>query len=161
MTTHDLKTWPAPFFAVLDGTKTHEIRVADRPFAVGDVLHLREWVPLPNGGREAYYTGRSVDVEVTYLSSGGSWGLPDNLCVMSIRLLLGQRPGERVAPEERRCWRTLDERAVVHAEMAARGWHPVAEYGGGPGDTVEIFVPAEAVRGVAGRWWITAEEQLR
>ena len=92
MTTHELKTWPGPFAAVRDGTKTHDIRPADRPYAVGDVLHLREWDPTttehmvneppvyPRG-----YTGRSIDVEVTYLSSGGSWGLPANLCVMSIR----------------------------------------------------------------------------
>jgi hypothetical protein len=86
VTTHSLKTWPRPFAAVLDGTKTHEIRVADRDYKVGDVLHLREWVPWQQcdygGGR---YTGREILVEVTYLTSGGSWGLPHGLCVMSIR----------------------------------------------------------------------------
>lgn len=40
MTTHTLKTHPAPFQAVLDGSKRHEIRKADRPFAVGDVLEM-------------------------------------------------------------------------------------------------------------------------
>jgi hypothetical protein len=91
MTTHDLKTWPAPFAAVLSGAKTHEIRRSDRKFAVGDRLLLREWVPhdgdmrhyaCPHVGR---YTGRSILVEVTYLSAGGTWGLPSDLCVMSIR----------------------------------------------------------------------------
>jgi len=48
MTTHELKIHPAPFAAILAGTKTHEIRsTADRTFAVGDVLHLREWVARP------------------------------------------------------------------------------------------------------------------
>lgn len=86
--THDLKTWPEAFAAVLDGSKTHEIRVADRPFAVGDRLHLREYVPIETiGGVEYFgrYTGRTLDVEVTYLSAGGTWGLPPGLCVMSIR----------------------------------------------------------------------------
>jgi hypothetical protein len=112
---HTLKTWPGPFAAVLDGTKTHEIRVVDRPYAVGDVLHLQEWQRGPHcyrcthcdmdmasyadfeeyqhggcGGTvevipERAFTGRSIRVEVTHLTPGGSWGLPANLCVMSIR----------------------------------------------------------------------------
>lgn len=77
---HDLKTWPRPFEAVLHGTKTHEIRKADRPFAVGDVLMLREWDP-----ETRQYTGRTLLADVTYLSEGGTWGLPADLCVMSIR----------------------------------------------------------------------------
>lgn len=91
MTTHDLKTWPQPFAAVLTGEKTYEIRKADRPFAAGDRLLLREWDPEiwehPTHGVPAArgYTGRSILVEVTYLSTGGTWGLPADLCVMSIR----------------------------------------------------------------------------
>lgn len=94
MTTHVLKTWPAPFAAVLDGTKRHEIRKADRPFAVGDVLELREWDPEIMGrglrggshfeGTTRGYTGRSLTVRVTYITRGGEWGVPDGLCVMSI-----------------------------------------------------------------------------
>ena len=77
---HDLKTWPAMFRAVALGYKTHEIRTNDRGFAVGDVLHLREWVPAVEG-----YTGNSYAVEVTYITPGGEWGISDSLCVMSIR----------------------------------------------------------------------------
>jgi hypothetical protein len=102
--THDLKTWPEPFTAVLNGTKTHEIRVADRPFAVGDTLHLREYNRASSLGQGGY-TGRSCRVEVTYISAGGMWGLPANLCAMSIR---------KVDPP--RC-----VHGVTFDELAARG----------------------------------------
>ncbi len=135
-----LKTWPKGFNAVLDGTKSYEIRsTKDRTFVVGDILLLREWVPAHEGacvfvegseaetlaafehcapcsggprcraerycvrdlplphypcstcGRKASepllgeYTDRALLVEVTYITPGGAWGLPDDVCVMSIR----------------------------------------------------------------------------
>lgn len=112
MTTHDLKCWPEPFQAVVDGTKRHEVRRADRDFKVGDVLDLREWDPTThavydhaidcayqggvsdcNCNREAVrevpigYTGRSAQARITYVSAAGTWGLPADLCVLSIALL--------------------------------------------------------------------------
>ncbi len=86
MKEHDLKTWPEPFQAVLDGIKHHEIRIDDRGYAVGDVLRLREFrVDVSLGVySEGEYTGRARRVRVTYKTPGGAWGLPGNLCVMSI-----------------------------------------------------------------------------
>lgn len=81
MSAHVLKTWPVPFAAIIKGIKTHEVRVCDRPFAEGDVLHLREYEP-----DSRTYTGRWAVAHVTYLTGGGTWGLPANLCVMSIRV---------------------------------------------------------------------------
>lgn len=60
--THELKTWKPYFDAVMEGVKTFEIRKADRPFAVGDILRLREYIPVG-----CTYTGREIDVQVTYL----------------------------------------------------------------------------------------------
>ena len=77
---HELKTWPEPFEAVVSGKKTHELRVNDRPFAVGDVLMLCEYDPLK---RE--YTAMTCNVQITYITHGGAFGLPDNMCVMSIQ----------------------------------------------------------------------------
>jgi hypothetical protein len=76
---HRLKTWPGPFEAIRLGAKKHEIRVNDRGFATGDLLRLEEWDP----DTEAY-TRRIMIMRATYITFGGQWGLPDNLCVMSI-----------------------------------------------------------------------------
>lgn len=76
---HDLKTWPEPFAAVLGGYKRHEVRVNDRGFRSGDELMLREWEP--STGK---YTGRYLLASVMYLTPGGTFGLPEGLCVMSI-----------------------------------------------------------------------------
>lgn len=84
MTWHELKTWPDPFTAVVGGQKTHEVRRFDRPFAVGDFLLLREY--LPDLALEAY-SGRRVVVEVTHVTGPGTWGLPADVGVMSIRLV--------------------------------------------------------------------------
>lgn len=70
-----------------------------RPYAAGDTLLLREYDPArPQHYAEDRYTGRSLIVRVTYVSAGGtltSFGLPDELCVMSIvvagRLIGGDR----------------------------------------------------------------------
>ena len=109
---HDLKTWPDSFQAVLDGTKTHELRPSDRDYEVGDVLHLQEFVPCerchgtrrewdngdmtdcgacwvhePGGGYATggKYTGRDTWVAVTFLTPPGKFGLDSRHCVMSIR----------------------------------------------------------------------------
>jgi hypothetical protein len=63
----------------------------DRPFAVGDVLRLREYDP-----GTAEYTGRDLDVDVTHLTQPGWWGLPDNVCVMSTRIRNREVPGEPI-----------------------------------------------------------------
>lgn len=61
MTTHDLKTRPEYFVAILDGRKTFELRRNDRDFRVGDRLVLREWVDPLVG-----YTGRVETRRVAY-----------------------------------------------------------------------------------------------
>jgi hypothetical protein len=80
MTFHELKTWPEPFRAIALGRKHHEVRRADRDFQVGDALLLKEYDPTLES-----FTGAERIVEVTYISRGGTFGLPENLCVMSIR----------------------------------------------------------------------------
>lgn len=65
----------------LSGYKKHEVRVNDRDFREGDELWLREWDP-----DKQTYTGRHVLATVTYMSKGGTWGLPPDIVVMSLQL---------------------------------------------------------------------------
>ena len=76
---HELKTWPEEFGWTISGGKTFELRVNDRGYQSGDVLHLREWDPT----REEY-TGRSVSRQVVYILAGGKFGLPENMVIMQL-----------------------------------------------------------------------------
>jgi len=80
--------------AIEQRRKKHEARRADRPFAVGDTLRLREWEPAAPGdcnwrasGLAGRYTGHSLLVKVTHLTRG-EYGLPPDLAIMSIEVLL-------------------------------------------------------------------------
>ncbi len=75
---HELKILPEYFDSVVYGNKSFELRKADRPYAVGDCLRLREF-------RDGFYTGRMADFEVVYILSGGSYGLAEGYCIMSIK----------------------------------------------------------------------------
>lgn len=84
---HSLKTWPEHYEAIVAGTKRFEIRKDDRGFKVGDVLTLLEWKPSAQ-----VYTRRGVSVRVTYLLHGPDFGLPADMCVMSIAPLSSPPP---------------------------------------------------------------------
>lgn len=76
---HELKTHPEYFQAARDKAKRFELRKNDRDFQVGDILKLMEWDP-----EASCYTGRSDYYRITYILTGGVFGLPDDLCVLSI-----------------------------------------------------------------------------
>lgn len=93
MQIHDLKCWPVDFAAIMRGEKTHDARRDDRGFSVDDVLRLHEWTPDDPSARDfmasgkkirGTYTGRTMDVVVTYITRG-QYGLPPDLAVMSIK----------------------------------------------------------------------------
>ena len=56
---HTLKTINPWFQMMLDSKKSFEVRVNDRNYKPGDVLHLREYDPVLDS-----YSGRSCKVEV-------------------------------------------------------------------------------------------------
>lgn len=77
--THELKTWPEYFQAVLNGTKTFEVRKDDRPFKIGDILELQEW-----DNAKQQYTGLHFRVGVSYILKGGQFGIEHGFVVLGI-----------------------------------------------------------------------------
>lgn len=116
--THDLKCWPEPFAALRRGDKPYEIRVNDRDYRVGDLLRLRE-VALFHG-YAGPYTGEVEERVVTYMTRGGEWGLPADLCVLGL-----------ATPEVRSLRAALAERERDTARldyMATADWAEVGAY---------------------------------
>lgn len=63
MATHKVRSWKHLFQPMLDGIKTHDLRVDDRNYKVGDFLHLQEY-DIEAGA----YTGREFLMEITYIT---------------------------------------------------------------------------------------------
>lgn len=87
MTTHQLKTWPEYFQASWDGLKPWELRKDDRTFRVGDELHLREFDP-----KTQRYTGRNIHAKIEYILPGGTLGLPEDMCILSMPWMMIMPP---------------------------------------------------------------------
>lgn len=112
---HILKAWPEPFEAVWSGRKTYEIRRNDRDYQVGDVLELFEWDP-----QARMYLGRSIAATVKYMTRGGGWGLPAEICVLGIRIRQ-RRQGQPSEEEETvgAAEEIQDERESWHVVVSA------------------------------------------
>lgn len=72
---HELKIQSEYFLAVINKTKTFEIRKNDRDFKVGDKIILRE---IDSRGR---YTGRSAFRNIAYITD---YAQQENYVVMAI-----------------------------------------------------------------------------
>lgn len=79
---HLLKTDPEQYNAVVYGQKRHEVRVFDREYKVGQVVHLSEFDRTTQT-----FTGRSTFVRINDITAPGTYGLPHNIGVFSIFLL--------------------------------------------------------------------------
>ncbi|MBC8741684.1 DUF3850 domain-containing protein [Paraburkholderia sp. UCT31] len=118
MAEHELKTDPEVFAAVLDGSKTHEIRFNDRDFKVGDKLRLRETRysgdEMRCRPRPLEYTGRETTRIVSHVLSG--YGLQPGWVVLSLapRQLATESAGIRAYIQPRAPARTLD---AAHSEV--------------------------------------------
>lgn len=88
MRTHELKTWPTYFEAILRGEKRFELRKNDRDFGVGDVLRLQEFDPGKTNAHEWHkYTDREIWARVTYIKHGGEMGLEAGHCIMNFEVI--------------------------------------------------------------------------
>ena len=79
-TIHDLKSWPKEFVSLVGRVKRHEVRRCDRDYQVGDWLMLREWNP-----ETKKYSGNKLFREITHITPAGAFGLPEDVCVLSVR----------------------------------------------------------------------------
>ena len=76
---HELKTWKEYFEEVFMGRKTFEVRKNDRNFQKGDILILKEW-----DNEKQEYTGRQMARAVSYILTGGQFGVEAGFVVMAI-----------------------------------------------------------------------------
>ena len=79
-TIHELKICPQEYAALASKAKRHEVRRCDRDFQVGDWLLLRYWDP-----ETEEYNDQQLFREITHITPAGTFGLPDDLCVLSVR----------------------------------------------------------------------------
>ncbi|EPM4187412.1 DUF3850 domain-containing protein [Klebsiella aerogenes] len=71
--THQLKIQPEFFQAVINGTKKAEFRLADRAYAVGDLLCLNEHGHCEYDQQKVGFTGAFVYVLVTHITDLSEW----------------------------------------------------------------------------------------
>jgi hypothetical protein len=84
-----LKSWPAFFQAIVDGSKKHDVRdITEYNFKIGDIVLLQEYDPF--AGK---YTGRTQCVKITYITSKftpcafSSAVLAKNFAILSFELV--------------------------------------------------------------------------
>lgn len=83
---HMLKTDPAVFQDVLDGSKTFEIRFNDRGYQIGDLIVLKETKftgQQMKSGQPLVYTGREIQKRISYVLGG--YGLQDDWVILGIQ----------------------------------------------------------------------------
>jgi hypothetical protein len=108
--THQLKVWPRFWDALESGKKTFELRLNDRDFRVGDILHLEEW------DASCGHTGRTIEREVTCYLDGFPW-LTEGYCCLGIKPV-----GQAAAKWEREIRNRALEDAAIKAASLTITW---------------------------------------
>jgi Domain of unknown function (DUF3850) len=86
MIVHQLKTHAPYFEAVVSGVKPFEVRRDDRGFQRGDYVRLVETthISVPGVGDEWSPTGREAQYEITYVLTGGQFGIEPGYVVLGL-----------------------------------------------------------------------------
>lgn len=72
---HELHCDSEPFRAIWRGAKLAEFRRDDRAFATGDTINLSH----PTNGH-------TIEALITHVQPGGSYGIPKNYSMLSLRI---------------------------------------------------------------------------
>jgi hypothetical protein len=88
---HTLKTHPAVFRAVRDGTKTFEVRKDDRAFQCGDTIMLiyhdpetRVGFPMPPRPHDPNDDQTPINARVGFVLRGGQYGIEPGYVAFSL-----------------------------------------------------------------------------
>jgi len=76
---HELKIKNEYLLAVIDGSKTFELRKDDRDYKVGDYLHLQ-------GYHNGKYNHLETVKEITYIYRGGEYGLEKGFAILGLKM---------------------------------------------------------------------------
>lgn len=88
---HELKSDPAIFQMSVQNVKDYELRLNDRNFQIGDILHIRETSEsgeAMSAGAELRYTGRIMVRKINSILSG--YGLKEGWVILNVRKLRGR-----------------------------------------------------------------------
>lgn len=92
--THELKVWPAYYGPLASGEKTFEVRLDDRGFQRGDRLKLSEYLPKGSSFGPWGYTGQECWREITYVLTGGQFGIEPGYVVLGLQALAQDTGGK-------------------------------------------------------------------
>jgi hypothetical protein len=88
---HHVKSWIHLFQEFVRGNKTHDLRILDRDYQIGDTIVLHEY-----DKQLEKYTGRGAIADITYITSSkhvacafSPQALIDNFCILSIQYNAG------------------------------------------------------------------------
>ena len=82
--THILRCWPEYMSEIQSRRKKFELRLNDRDYEVGDILHLHEFDPSANLATGTGYNGNETRRRVAHILYGPKFGLAEGWCCMSI-----------------------------------------------------------------------------
>lgn len=93
--THELKCLSCYFWAIDSGDKPFDARRDDRGFQKGDICIFKEFDPAKtsviSGWRDGY-SGNEIEREITYILTGGQWGIEPGYVILGLKKVRASTP---------------------------------------------------------------------